>query len=183
MGCAPIICQSCLHLSLVHVLIAVLQLLRTVAWFSQFVGLTMPVFVSRLQTCLSRSTGLHVGLVPEHRWRFVLLSFVCHDQASACAFGISEQTGRIPAFANTSFWGDAVLPGDPLDLSKAAHVKRVESTLMAGVQGPSFAALKQIAEHAAFRNVHLVFRCQHSVVPHPFDQTSHCYCCLADPLV
>ena len=52
---------------------------------------------------------------------------------------------------------DAVLPGDSLSLSKAAHVERVEATLLAGIQGPSFASLKQSAEHAGFINDHLGF--------------------------
>ena len=37
-----------------------------------------------------------------------------------------------------------------MDLLSAAYVERVESTLLAGVQVPSFAAMKQSAEHAGF---------------------------------
>ena len=53
---------------------------------------------------------------------------------------------------------DAVLPGDALDISEAAHMERVESTLLAGIQGPSFTAIKQSAEHAGFINDHIGFR-------------------------
>ncbi len=54
-----------------------------------------------------------------------------------------------------------------MGLSKAAHMERVESTALAGAQGPCFAVIKQSAEHTGFINVHLDVRCQHSVVPHP----------------
>ena len=67
---------------------------------------------------------------------------------------------------------DMVLPGDALNLSKAAHVERVVSTLLAGVRSPSFTAIKQSSEHAGFINVHLGFHGQHSVVPHPLGQPS-----------
>ena len=42
------------------------------------------------------------------------------------------------------------MPGDALYLLKAAHVELVESTLLAGVQGPTFTAIKQSAEPAGF---------------------------------
>ena len=41
------------------------------------------------------------------------------------------------------------LSGDSLDLTKAAHVERVESTLLVDIEGPSFTARKQSAEPAA----------------------------------
>ena len=44
------------------------------------------------------------------------------------------------------------------------HVEHVKSTLLAVIQGPSFAAIKQSAEHAGYINVHLGFRGQHSCI-------------------
>ena len=66
---------------------------------------------------------------------------------------------------------DADLSGDALDLSKAAHMEHVEATLLAGVQDPSFTAIKQNAEYAGFKK-------------RPSWFSSHPRCCyLADPLV
>ena len=53
-----------LSLVLTHIPIAVLQLLRSAAWVSQFAGFILPVFMLRLQTYLNWMIGLHVSLVP-----------------------------------------------------------------------------------------------------------------------
>jgi len=50
-------------------------------------------------------------------------------------------------------------------------MERVESRLLAGVQGPGFAAIKQSAEHTGFINVHLGFCGQHSVVLDPLGRS------------
>ena len=59
----------------------------------------------------------------------------------------------------------------------------VESTLLAGVEGPGLATIEQRAQHAGLVYFHLVADCQHGVVPCPLSEKCQYCCCLANSFV
>ena len=65
-----------------HVLIAVLQLLKFAAMVSRYAGLMLSVFVPRLQTSVNQMHDLPLGLVPvtrsPYREAFEILHLVIH---------------------------------------------------------------------------------------------------------
>ena len=69
----------------------------------------------------------------------------------------------------------------PSDLFETTQVEGIQSALLAGVQGPCFAATEQCAEHAGLIYLHLGVDGQYKVFPDPSAQTGLCRCCLADP--
>ena len=66
-----------------------------------------------------------------------------------------------------------VLPVDVLDFSKAGHIERVESTLLAGILGPSFTAIKQSAELAGSINVFHTLLVRRAIADWPILLSSH----------
>ena len=59
-------------------------------------------------------------------------------------------------------------------------MERVESALLAGVEGPGLATVEQRAEHAGPVHLHLGADGQHRVVPDPLSKTCQCCCCFAN---
>ena len=78
-----------------RVLIAVLHLVPSAAWVSQFAGLVLPVFMSCLQTSLNREIGFPAGLVPVARSPYrILPSFICLQRKQQDQHQERSTTGR-----------------------------------------------------------------------------------------